>query len=110
MMSHEVGIWLSKHGIQRRPKGTGSHAHLAEAHIRLIRDSMRHLDEDAKQQGMQLSVRELDILCVAARNNITEYGGFSPTQALFPGYFPMHWSRLERPMTPEEKFQDESYK
>ena len=47
---------------------------------------------------------------MAARNNITEYGGFSPTQALFPGYIPMDWSRLERPMTPEEKFQDESYK
>ena len=49
MMSNEVGIWLSRHGIQRRPKGTGSHAHLAEAHIRLIRDAMRHLDEDARQ-------------------------------------------------------------
>ena len=50
------------------------------------------------------------ILCVAARNNISEYGGFSLTQALFPGYIPSDWSRLERPMTPEEKFQDESYK
>ena len=43
---------------------------------------MRHLDEDATQQGMQLTVRELVILCVAARNNITEYGGFSATQAI----------------------------
>ena len=91
MMTPEMGIWLSKQGIARRPKGRGSHAHLAEAHIRLIRDAMRHLDEDAKQNGMELSVRELVILCVAARNIITEYGGFSPTQALYPGYIPSDW-------------------
>ena len=59
---------------------------------------------------MELSIRELVILCVAARNSISEYCGFSPTQALFPGYVPSDWSRLERPMTPEEKFQDEGYK
>ena len=62
MMSPEIGIWLSRHGIQRRPKGVGSHAHLAEAHIRLIRDAMRHLDEEMKQLGMQTSVRELSLI------------------------------------------------
>ena len=47
MMTPEMGIWLSRQGINLRPKGKDSHSHLAEAHIRLIRDAMRHLDEDA---------------------------------------------------------------
>ena len=44
-----------------------------------------------------------------AKNNIAEYGGFSPTQSLF-GTAPTNWYRTEVAETPEERMQDTLYK
>ena len=70
---------------------------------------MHHLEEEAKQNGLELSISELATLANMAKNNIAEYGGFSPTQSLF-GTAPMNWDRTEVAETPEERMQDTLYK
>ena len=69
---------------------------------------MHYLDEEARQGGTELPLRELVILSVGARNNLSEFGGFSPTQALW-GHFPSNWSRAE-PLTSEERMEDSLWK
>ena len=89
MVGDEMGIWLQRQGIRRFPQGKDQHSHLAEAHIRILRNTMHHLEEEAKQLGLELSISELATLANMAKNNIAEYGGFSPTQSLF-GTAPMN--------------------
>ena len=69
---------------------------------------MHCLDEEARQNGVELPLKELVTLAVGARNNLSEFGGFSHTQALW-GHFPSNWSRAE-PLTPEERMEDSLWK
>ena len=107
-MTDEMAIWMQQHGIEFHPRGKDQKAHLAEAHIRLVRETMHYLDEEARQGGAEPPLRELVILSVGARNNLSEFGGFSPTQALW-GHFPNNWSRAE-PLTSEERMEDSLWK
>ena len=111
MMTPEMGVWLQRQGIERLPIGAGKqiHAHLVESHIRLLRNTMHHLDEEARQAGLEIPVAELALLSNMAKNSIAEYGGFSPTQTLH-GSFPTNWSRAEVRESPEERMQDSLYK
>ncbi len=76
MMNSEMGLWLQRHGIERVPVGKDSHAYLAEAHIRILRTTMRLLDEEASQQGLELPIPEIATLANMAKNSLAEYGGF----------------------------------
>jgi len=100
-MTDSMGTWLQRHGIQRVPKGKGSHAHLAEKHIDLVKDTMHHLETEAKENGITLEVRENLTLSIGAKNNSLEFGGFSSIQSLF-GTAP-DWSHVEVASTPEAK-------
>ena len=99
---------MQQHGIEFHPRGKDQKAHLAEAHLRLVRENMHCLDEEARQGGVELPLRELVVHAVGARNNLSEFGGFSPTQAL-SGHFPSNWSRAE-PLTSEERMEDTLWK
>ncbi len=57
MMKYEMGAWMQRQGIDRRPKGKCNHAYLAEATIRIVKDTMRLLDEEARMHGIKISVR-----------------------------------------------------
>ena len=47
----------------------------------------------------------LVIFSNSAKNNIVEFGGFSPTQSLF-GSYPSNWNRAQVAETAEERMQD----
>ena len=54
LMTDEMAIWMQQHGIEFHPRGKDQKAHLAEAHIRMVRETMHHLDEEARQGGAEL--------------------------------------------------------
>ena len=73
LMADEIAIWMQQHGIEFHPRGKDQKAHLAEAHIRLVRETIHCLDEEARQKGVELPLRELVVLSVGARNNLSEF-------------------------------------
>ena len=77
LMSDEMALWMRQHGIEFRPRGKDQKAHLAEAHIRLVRETMHYLDDEATQSGVELRLRKMVFLSVEARNNLSEFGGFT---------------------------------
>lgn len=88
----EFGIWCSRTGIQRKLVGTDVHLKLVERHIGLLRNTMHHLEAEAKFQGLTLSTRELAMESNAAKNTSLDYGGFTPAQGRL-GNNPDGWSR-----------------
>lgn len=98
--SDEFGIWLQRRGIERKIHGVDEHLKLVESHNKLIRRTMRIMDTEAAQQGMKLTVVELAYEACAAKNSLTEYGGFSPQQCM-NGQSLGDWSKSEAVENPD---------
>lgn len=89
----EFGLYPQRLGMKRKLVPKDAHMDLVERHNGLIRNIMRLLDEEAKQNGLTLSLRELHELACSAKNATVEYGGFTANHQLF-GNQP-DWSRAE---------------
>lgn len=82
MASDEMGIWLSRKGTKRDVKGREEHVLEIEPHNRIIKRTMRLVKVEAELGGLDLTTRELFSESTSAKNQMTEYGGFSPMQCV----------------------------
>lgn len=80
--SDQAGVWLARNGVDRDLVGREQHLQKAEKHQDLIQIAMKLTLEEARQEGYTLTRKELLTLATNAKNSTTEFGGFSPLQAV----------------------------
>lgn len=88
LASTEAGVWLQRKGIKREL--TGKHRILViDRHHALIRRTCRLLKADCEAEGLNFTDEEILAEATAAKNMVTEFGGYSPLQGLV-GSHPDH--------------------
>ena len=91
LMSHEAGKELERFSVERVPKGTtaGTAAQqhtgtgLIERHVGLTEISMMKLEAELDRQGISTSINDLARECVMSHNMSLNYGGVTPSMAVF---------------------------
>ena len=108
LMSHEAGRELERFNVERVPKGTtagpAGRQHtgigLIERHIGLLQITMQKMESELDRQGLQMEVHGLARECGVAHNQSLNYGGYTPSMAVFgvPEFFLDRSSRNGPPL------------
>ena len=91
IMSHEAGRELERLQIERVPKGTTSGeagkqhtgTGLVERHIGLLELTMKKVEAELDRQGISILPHELAKECAMSHNMSLNYGGATPSMAVF---------------------------
>ena len=91
LMSHEAGKEMERFSVERVPKGTtagpAAKQHtgtgLVERHVGLLEITMMKLSAELDRQGLQTSVNDLARECAMSQNMSLNYGGVTPSMAVF---------------------------
>ena len=87
--SDEARIYFDRLGTQRRPKAVGSKAVVVERHHEIIRNSIRRIRSQCKEEGLNIEPEYIVAEAFFAHNSMLNIGGFTPYIGLY-GRHPMN--------------------
>ena len=80
--SDPAGFWLERRGTRRRLVGRAQHLPKVEKHNDLIETGAKLFIDDCRTEGIVVAKKEALAEVTGAKNQTTEFGGFSPSQAV----------------------------
>jgi hypothetical protein len=82
VFSDEGLLFLERKGVKAKPIAKDEHLGIVERRQDVLKRTMNTLHESAEQEGIVMETPELLSEALVAANSLTEYGGFSPQQAV----------------------------
>lgn len=81
--SEEMGTFLSKHGIQAKPKPTGAHANIVERHHEILRQFVHRVQAQLREESIKMPLDFIVAECFIVKNMLISEAGYTPYHAVF---------------------------
>ena len=81
--SEQLGQFLDHTGVQFKAKAPGEHAQMVERHHELLRQTLHRLEEQLKEEGIELPFEVVVNDAVLAKNALTTVGGHTLYRAFY---------------------------
>lgn len=83
IFSEELGTFLSRHGIQAKPKATGAHANIVERHHEIFRQFVQRVQAQLREESIKMPLDFIVAECFIVKNMLISVAGYTPYQAVF---------------------------